>query len=479
MADLDVKALRQLGLDHLLELRARERLTASDVRRAALEAHTSSRTVYRWLERGELPANHRPRYEASERDQQAFFEARGRYHLAYALRRRENPELPSQSSWTRALKRALSPGERAFAREGEVGRRRYSIYLRWEAPYRNAVWEADHSMLDVLVLAPRSAAPQRPWLTVFQDAYTRAVMGWALSMHADTLNIQAALHAAVASDGRRGPFAGVPEQVRYDNGRDWLSRDFTDLLRTLGTLGVAVAPYAPNEKGKVERFFGTLDREFCALQPHFTGAPRSASGQPYGPSCDPIPLARLATELSDWMDAYNTQRPHSALGGQPPLAAWHAHPRHDRTVTAGALHRLLPSQTRRVLKDGVHFDGETFTCPQIIGIVGEDVEVRYRPHDLSQIYVFRDGEFLATAKPASELSPDERAQFLTERKQWRKRSSSLQRKASKKLRQRIEPHTGPSAGGRMLGPAAPSQEPPARGPARPLPRVDLLGLDED
>lgn len=84
----------------------------------------------------------------------------------------------------------------------------------------------------------------------------------------------------------------------------------------------AVAEIAPHEKGKVERFFRTLDEEFLALQPHFTGAPKSAAGRRYGPNCDPVSLKRLAGEVLAWIDTYNRERPHSALGRRTPLEQW-------------------------------------------------------------------------------------------------------------------------------------------------------------
>src|SRR6266542_3654674 len=91
--------------------------------------------------------------------------------------------LPALRTFQQAVRRQLSPAERAALADGVEGRRRHAVYLRWEADYRNQIWEADHKQLPVLVLAPKAKRPHTPWVTWFVDAYSRLVMGWAISLH--------------------------------------------------------------------------------------------------------------------------------------------------------------------------------------------------------------------------------------------------------------------------------------------------------
>lgn len=81
-----------------------------------------------------------------------------------------------------AFARELSPAERASARRGEAGRREHGLYLRYEAPHRNAVWQADHKQLPVLVVPPGRRHGRRGWVTLFLDDCSRAVMGRAISL---------------------------------------------------------------------------------------------------------------------------------------------------------------------------------------------------------------------------------------------------------------------------------------------------------
>lgn len=66
----------------------------------------------------------------------------------------------------RRLADGLTAAERASARGGERARREHGLYLRYEAEHRNAVWQADHKQLDVLVVPPgRLGGAVRPWVS--------------------------------------------------------------------------------------------------------------------------------------------------------------------------------------------------------------------------------------------------------------------------------------------------------------------------
>lgn len=109
------------------------------------------------------------------------------------------------TAFCRALQLGLSPAERAYARDGEDGRRRFSVYRRWEPAARNEVWEADHAQLDIRILPLRGKHLARPWLTVMQDAFSRLVMGWTLSLHPTTAEVLVAIREGIVVDPERGP----------------------------------------------------------------------------------------------------------------------------------------------------------------------------------------------------------------------------------------------------------------------------------
>jgi putative transposase len=61
-----------------------------------------------------------------------------------------------------------------------------AVYLRHEARFRGECYEADQ--LSIEVLAPRAQRPRRPWVTLFEDQFSRLIVGWAISLAAAQSN---------------------------------------------------------------------------------------------------------------------------------------------------------------------------------------------------------------------------------------------------------------------------------------------------
>ena len=91
------------------------------------------------------------------------------------------------------------------------------------------------------------------------------------------------------------------ERVLTDNGSAYRSRMFAVSAQKLGIKLKKTRAYRPQTNGKVERFNRTLMEEWAYDRPY-------TSNQ-----------ERLAT-LRSWVVAYNHRRPHTALGGKPPIS---------------------------------------------------------------------------------------------------------------------------------------------------------------
>jgi putative transposase len=63
----------------------------------------------------------------------------------------------------------------------QLGTRRfgklYELVHRRDATKPNALWQADHAQLDIMLLR-EDGSPARPWLTAVIDDYSRAVAGY-------------------------------------------------------------------------------------------------------------------------------------------------------------------------------------------------------------------------------------------------------------------------------------------------------------
>jgi putative transposase len=303
------------------------------------------------------------------------------------------------------------------------------------------LWESDHKELPVLVMAPRAQRACKPWVTLFVDGYSRLIMGWALSLVPNAATVLAALRRGIVVDPARGPFGGLPEVLRPDNGLEFAG---AALRRSAAALGIELAPapaYQGYSKGKVERANLTVDQEFLSGLPFFTQGPRAADGRLYGPDAEPMSLGLFCDRFAEWVSDYNTTRVHSELG-ETPLQRWCADASPLRVVAPEALRWMLMGDTERTInKDGVHFEGLRFIAPELNGLVGEKVQVRYMPHDLRQIEVFRGDEWLASAYPQGTLSAEQRDAVLARRRADAAELARRQRRASRRARAELAPIT--------------------------------------
>jgi transposase InsO family protein len=78
-------------------------------------------------------------------------------------------------------------------------------------------------------------------------------------------------------------------------------RDLRELCAARGIKHLFIKPHCPWQNGKVERLNRTLTTEWAYRQPFTTNDDRAAA-------------------LAPWLEHYNTQRRHSALGGHPPIS---------------------------------------------------------------------------------------------------------------------------------------------------------------
>jgi hypothetical protein len=117
---------------------------------------------------------------------------------------------------------------------GERARRAHDVFLQRPGTHRNAAWEADH--VEVSVEVEAGGRLVKPWVTWFVDAGTSAVCGAAVTPGAPSReSILAALRAAITLEAPYGPPGGLPEHVRIDRGKDFLSKTVASVLA-----GVAV-----------------------------------------------------------------------------------------------------------------------------------------------------------------------------------------------------------------------------------------------
>ena len=96
---------------------------------------------------------------------------------------------------------------------------------RREADGPNAIWQADHTPLDILLIRPDDTAA-KPWLTTVIDDHSRAVAGYFLSFEdPSALHTSLALRRAILrKEDSRWVVCGIPDVLYTDNGSDFKSQ---------------------------------------------------------------------------------------------------------------------------------------------------------------------------------------------------------------------------------------------------------------
>ena len=149
------------------------------------------------------------------------------------------------------------------------------------------------------------------YLVAIMDWATRHVLAWRLSNTMDARFCVEALEEALARYGK-------PEIFNTDQGSQFTSLDFTNVLKDAG---VAISM---DGRGRymdnifIERLWRSLKYEAVYLHELTDGF-------------------KAERVIRDWIEFYNTERPHSSLAGQTPAEAYGAGRPVDMMDKAGAL----------------------------------------------------------------------------------------------------------------------------------------------
>ena len=340
----------------------------------------------------------------------------------------EGRPTPSYATVCRVMDN-LDPAMLCLVHEGAVAYRdRYELIHRHRAEKPNALWQADHTQLDLLIL-DANGKPARPWLTIVQDDYSRAVAGYCVFLGAPSA-LQTALALRQAIWGKTDPnwpVCGIPGTLYTDHGSDFTSQHLEQVAAELRIELVFSSVARPQGRGKIERIFGTVNTE---LLPELPG--HLAEGKTRRPPA--LSLSELDKAVRRFLvDTHNARR-HSEIS-MSPNTAWRGDgwiPNIPESIEALDLLLLTVAKSRQVRRDGIHFQGLRYIDPTLAAFVGEHVTIRYDPRDMAEIRVFHRSRFLCRA-----ISPDHAGRTISLKDIQQARTA--RRRA---LRQEIKGRTG-------------------------------------
>ena len=195
------------------------------------------------------------------------------------------PGLPASAS---TVARVLH--EAGYVLVGEPTRPHPDKERRFERAKPNQLWQTD---LFTFMLKRQN---RRVYLVAFMDDHSRFIVSYGLHASCSTALVLEALEAGISS-------FGSPEEVLTDNGPQYITwrgkSQFTKRLEQRGIRQIVARPRRPQTLGKVERFWGTLWREFLETAVF-------------------ADLTEARTRIGLFIDHYNFQRTHGGIEGLVP-----------------------------------------------------------------------------------------------------------------------------------------------------------------
>ena len=231
---------------------------------------------------------------------------------------------------------------------------------------------------------PTANGMRKAYLVSLMDDASRLITHSAFCLGETALDIEGVLKQAVLK-------RGLPKKLVVDNGAAYRSATLQGICARLGIHLIYCRPYAPEGKGKLERWHRTFRDQFLSELD----------------TAQVLDLSDLNARLWAWIERLYHQTPHSGLGGLTPLARYQQDLLKIRTLGLRAaklddifLHRV----TRFVRKDGtVSYEGMRFEVPYELS--GQTVQLVVDPHTEIVVGVEnKEGESLGLATPLDVLS---------------------------------------------------------------------------
>lgn len=337
----------------------------------AQKVGVSRQTLHSWLARyegagleGLIDRSHRPvscPHQMPARVEAALLELRrsrpywGPKRLVFELSKRKVSPLPSESAAYRALVRAqmIDPNLRD---------RRSRKWKRWERAVPMELWQ-----MDVVGGFPLAEGTSAKALTGIDD-HSRMCVCARLMSRERTRAVCDGLRAALGT-------YGAPEQILTDNGKVFTGRFnrppvevlFDAICRENGIDHLLTQPRSPTTTGKIERFHRSMRAEFLDSRAAFTN----------------LTVAQQA--LDEWVEFYNTARPHQAIDMLTPAQRFCA--------GTSAAPIALPAPSSQVERTGSDWVSRRVTTNGVVCVSWQQVSLG-RHYAGSRCDVHVDGDLL-------------------------------------------------------------------------------------
>lgn len=249
------------------------------------------------------------------------------------------------------------------------------IYVKHESDKINSMWQSD--VMSAFYIPDGNNGNKLAYLVGMIDDYSRRDMHSEFYLDSTLPRLEYTLRKAVTK-------YGTPSSLYVDNGKIFISEQFKLICARLGIRLRYATPGNAAGKGKIERYWKTVQDSFI-------------------PEVKKYHIKSLS-ELNDlyfaWKKNEYDDKFHTSIG-MTPKERW------DASLKSGVKLRFfspveleeifLHAQERCVNKYGViSFEGNTYEAPA--ELIGKNVVVRYNPFHLEYLHIYYQDKYFGTAK---------------------------------------------------------------------------------
>ncbi len=230
--------------------------------------------------------------------------------------------------------------------------------------YPGDCWQTDISQGPYLTI---NGKKMRTYLTAFIDDASRAIMAASFSYEQNLISVLSVFKQAVQ---RRG----IPKKLFMDNGKVFRSDQLQYICASLGTIVSYAAPYSAASKGKIERWFKTLQSQWLNLLDWNSIAS----------------LEELNQRLQAYIETQYHQAVHSTIKAKP-LDKYMEHINRIRFIPSKQeLDNIFLYRVTRKIKNDATVSISNVLFEVSAKYIGDQVQIRYDPSCLDKAYIFND-----------------------------------------------------------------------------------------
>lgn len=265
----------------------------------------------------------------------------------------------------------------------------------------------------------------KPHLAAWVDIRSRMILGDVMCKDANSDILKQSLLKLLYHDA-----GSVPQYIYIDNGKDYTAKGMTGYARNdrqrlafddtakgfYRSIGIEdyhrSLPYYAWTKGEIERFFRTVCDQFSRWCTSYTGTLTGSktSAKVEKDVAGMLERGELMTmeefyaAWTKWLHEVYMKKTHSGLKDQgeeytTPEGCFEHAERYEKPLPPKSYATLLMMQSERrfVKNTGIRLEGMSYRSDELCAYINSYVDIKYDPHDMRTIYVFRDGKQVCEA----------------------------------------------------------------------------------